>query len=880
MHVKSTLLLSTAMTAAVLAAVPSLVLAQTAPAAPPAAPTAAEQEAAAQAAIDTPELIVVTANRRNERATRIPYNITAIGEAQLREQNITDIKRVIDDNIAISAPQNSARFNDSVTVRGLNVSPVGANNLDYFVRSTLSYYLDDTPLPNIGFRIKDIDRVESLIGPQGTLYGAGALGGVIRYITNKPEIGEYSGSFNTSIYQIQGGGLSNDSDIVLNIPLGDTLAVRASYARLDDAGYTDRVSNPPWFTGTRALTNDPNPTQNLYKDDDYTQTEGGRIAVRWMPNDTFSVLYSYQQQDQLAHGTSGATRVPLRVANAANAADLALYFSNPGAEFRGNPSTPQSCGTNCTFRDERTTPYAVNNRTIVSPYEEFSNRAIDMHTLELNWNVGFADITSSTAIYTDEKSGQADYLSQGFAFYCDISFFDIGGCFNSSRPGNRHALLEFNNNSEGLVHETRLVSNGEGPLGWILGVYYTETTSNSDFTELFPDPDGAGPGEGLDVFSNNFLGGKVLPSPNPNEGYYENFASDYSEIALFGELTYQITPQWRVMAGGRVFNYEDVSERTLIDYSGDFISETIKTTAEDEAVSYFRFNTAYDITENLLVYFTASQGFRRGGANPFRALNTTTRLVNPEIQTFGPDSTDNFELGVKGSLFDQKLYVEANVYQILWRDTQTYYSQSINGFPVNGTVNGPDAMSNGFEFSTRYRFNSNWSVTFKTALAEAEWAETKNYCTYTGGQAIFDSGPTNEANWCGGGLGTTRAGRTYREGGSLGGTPSGRYDFGIRYSNTLDNGSRIWASLNGIRRGEVQSDRCDETDCSSLYSYPAYTRINVSMGWSNDDWSANLWVRNLTNEDVPVSNQNSGILGNREISLTPVTVGLNLGYSW
>jgi iron complex outermembrane recepter protein len=172
------------------------------------------------------ETIIVTATRRNETAIRVPYNITAIGEAQLREQNITDIKKLIDENVAISAPQNSARFNDSVTVRGLNVSPVGANNLDYFVRSTLSYYLDDTPLPNIGFRIKDISRSEALIGPQGTLYGAGALGGVIRYITNAPKLGDFEARVNASIWQVQGGGVSNDVDFMVNIPLGDTFAVR------------------------------------------------------------------------------------------------------------------------------------------------------------------------------------------------------------------------------------------------------------------------------------------------------------------------------------------------------------------------------------------------------------------------------------------------------------------------------------------------------------------------------------------------------------------------------------------------------------------------------------------------------------------------------
>jgi iron complex outermembrane recepter protein len=864
MNFKTALLISSTL----IALSPIAALAQTVTPAG-AAKTAAELAAEAAKKADV-ETIVVTATRRNETAIRVPYNITAIGEAQLREQNITDIKKLIDDNVAISAPQNSARFTDSVTVRGLNVSPVGANNLDYFTRSTLSYYLDDTPLPNIGFRIKDIARSESLIGPQGTLYGAGALGGVIRYITNAPKIGEFEARVSTSVWQIQGGGVSNDTDFMINIPLGEKLAVRGTYYRLDDAGYTDRASNPPWFTGTRALTNDPNPSQNIYENDDWEKTDGYRISALWKPTDKFSARYTYASQDQLAHGTSGASLQPLRVANARTPADLELYFRAPGAEYRGNPSPAQSCGIACPFTDERATPYAINNKTIISPYEEFADRQISMHTLEFDYDFGFAKVHSSTASYNDDKIGQADYFSQGFAFYCDISFFDIGGCLNSTIPGNRHGLLTFNNTSEGINHETRLVSNSDGPLSWILGVYYSETKSNREFTELFPDPDGAGPGVGLDVFSNRFLGGKVIASPNPDEGYFEGFKSDYTETALFGELSYAITPRWRAMIGGRVFNYEDASERTLIDYSGDFISETNKSKVKDEAISYFRFNTAFDITPTMLAYFTASQGFRRGGSNPFRNLNTTTRIVSDQVATYGPDSTDNLELGLKGSLFNRKLFVETNIYQIIWRDTQTYYSQSISGFPVNGTVNGPDAVSRGFEFSARFKLNDNWSFTYKSALAQAEWDETKNYCTYKFAAGVT---PVN----CGGTSGFS--GRTYNKGGDLGGTPNGRHDFGVRFSDTLTDGTSVYASLRGTVRGEVQSDRCDTVICNE-YVYPGYTVLNISAGLSRNSWDAGFWVTNLADERAIVSNQNAGILGNRVITRQPRTAGINVSYKF
>jgi outer membrane receptor protein involved in Fe transport len=137
-----------------------------------------------------------------------------------------------------------ARFAASVTVSGINISPANANNLEHFVKTTLAYYLDDTPLPNTGYRIKEIARVATLLGPQGALYGAASLGGTERYITNQPKLCQTEAKVNTSIYKTQCGGLSNDTDAAFNFPLGNSFAMRASIARLDESvNVGDRVFN-------------------------------------------------------------------------------------------------------------------------------------------------------------------------------------------------------------------------------------------------------------------------------------------------------------------------------------------------------------------------------------------------------------------------------------------------------------------------------------------------------------------------------------------------------------------------------------------------------------------------------------------------------------
>jgi outer membrane receptor protein involved in Fe transport len=824
---------------AIVAFAPLTAFAQTAPAPEPAATPPA---AATTTTKEAPETVIVSATRRNVAANRIPYNITVQTGDMLRADNITDAKKLIADSVAINAPQNSARFNDSTTVRGLNISRVDANNLQQFIRSTLSYYLDDTPLPFMNYRIKDVARVETLLGPQGTLYGAGSLGGTVRYITNKPKLGEYEGAINTSVYQTRHGGVSTDVDLMLNVPIGETFAARLSIARLDEAGYTDRISNPPWRTGAGAWTPSPNPTQNVYKDDDWQEVTGGRLSLLWKPTDKFSIMLAHTRQDQLAHGTSGTSLLPFNIANARNDVELRAGWQTPFA------AAPCEATNNCRYPNEFETP-AVADHTIISRYEEFADRKLELSSLEFNYDFGFATLASSTSIYEDSSVGQADYASQGAIFYHQLFFdlgipqFELGG----DPASNRSAYMTFDNGFEGLSHETRLVSAGDGRLDWILGFYHTRQERSYKFQEVLP---------GMDAYLGPF---KVTPTAQRDLGYEEDLASDYTETAVFGELGYQITDRWKVSGSARIFNYEDEANILVIDYAGGAVDNRVNDKRGDDGKAYIRVNTSFDVTPDLLAYATFSQGFRRGGTNGFK--NVGSRVIAPTAAAYEPDSTNNYEVGLKGVTLDGRLYVAAALFQIDWKDPQTYRSQDVAGFPVNGTANGPDARSRGFEFNGRFRLTENWSIAYATAYTTAEFVETRTHCLYTNNTSC----------------------RTWNKGDVLGGTPDWKHNFSLRYQKDLDDGSRLYGVLSGRRLGEVISDRCDTTSvgtCDDVLRYPAYTRLNFSAGLSRGPWDLGFWVQNLTDEDVIVSNQPGGIVGRRVIRLTPRTFGLNLSYRW
>lgn len=782
----------------------------------------------AEKALQIDEKIEVTASGRVTTAQDLPMNITAMGEDELRTKNITDIKDLIAESVAISAPGNSNRFAESVTVRGLNVANVNANNLERFATSTLAYYLDSTPLPNIAYRIKDVERVETLLGPQGTLYGGGSLGGTVRYITKKPDVEEMSVDFNTSIYQVKEGSLSHDTDVVFNVPLADNIAARISLAKLDDGGFTDRIMNPVWLADDELRVGTPNPNQQVYKDDDWEETDSARLQLMWHITDDLSINFSHISQSQLAHGTRGASRWDV------------------GAACAGL--------TNCNYTSQ-TAPFQVDEYTIQSVHEEFSDRDFELSSVELEWNLGFATLTSSTSMYEDARVGQGDYIYEGYFYYDALAYIPSVSPENT----NQSAFVSYDNTYEGLSHETRLTSNGDTALSWIVGFFSTDQEKSLQFWERFPGLDDA-----MVVDYGGFDPRDAYPDRQYlNTGYYEDISSEYKETAIYGEASYKITEQLTVTGGARFFTWEDNAYKNISDYTGYLgIDEGDSKDEGDDAI--FKLNTSYQFNDDALAYFTLSQGFRRGGTNGFRPDGDLN--VAASTQKFNPDSTTNKELGIKAAMLDSQLYVQAALYQIDWHDTQTYYSQSLLGFPLNGTVNGPDSQSNGVELDVRYNLNDNWTVRASYATSEAEFTETETVCLFEDGSEC----------------------RTWYKGDDLGGTPDARKNISLSYYDELGEGSidanlsmRIVGDQLSSRQDAILNDDGEVIGHDDPYIFEGYETVNFSTSYSQDNWSVSVFIDNLTDELGETSYQRvGGQWGYRSIYIMPRTVGMTFSYSY
>jgi outer membrane receptor protein involved in Fe transport len=288
------------------------------------------------------EEIIVTATARDASVQDIPYNISAISGTAMEQQNIVnqyDLLRSMHGISVIDRGYRNAGTVNSIVIRGLNVDTGANGDIQLNAVPTVATYVDNTPM-FANFILKDIERVEVLRGPQGTLYGSGSLGGTVRYIANKPDFEAFDAKVSVDYGQVSGSeGNEMAGDVMLNLPLGDKAAVRVSLSKIDNDGVIDYVNayqlnsfGEPLIDVGGTCTDPRQATDNdvLFgtgcfeevEDADTVEIDYARIALRAAPTENFSLQLSYQMQDD----EIGARRATTLGDNG-QASGSALYFS-------------------------------------------------------------------------------------------------------------------------------------------------------------------------------------------------------------------------------------------------------------------------------------------------------------------------------------------------------------------------------------------------------------------------------------------------------------------------------------------------------------------------------------------------------------------------
>ena len=643
-----------------------------------AAEAAAATEAAADAAADAADAegpdgtdaIVVTATRRSTALADVPINITAVSQATIDQQRINDIQGLAAFVPGLTIAETGPRGTGSIVLRGIsadNTSDFGANN-----DTAVAIYLGEVLLYQ-DFKLLDLERVEVLLGPQGTLYGAGTLAGAIRYIPNRPNTEKFSLDAHVRTFAMaESSQLGFQGDIAVNVPIvQDHIAYRGVFGYYWDPGFIDYpflLQEPgvslPQPSGAFDETVTPEQYQeNFYrvKDANFGQTYTTRNYLLLQLNENLkgTAIFAYQQTKTDGRQSNGA--------------------------FQFNTGKYEA-------------PWR---------YLEPNDRQAYVYSFELEANFGFATLISSTTYTLQRINGTTDNTD----LLLDLNYsYEAFPAF-SSYANNQTRNTQF-------TQELRLVSNGDGPLKWTAGFFYNDVNNQGARQEYTP---------GFAAF---------IDSPRIDDLEYISFFDNTNEeTAVFGELTWNITDKWQITGGGRYYSYDATAEggtdlplfggglvRTpypLIQFDPSRIGS-----GESSADGFvYKFNTSYKFREGLLAYFTYSTGYRIGGPNTVAPcilpLQPGQNVCALEDELFyGPDETANYELGVRATLFDNRVTINADIYQIDWTGLQVA-NQTING-AVGITTNAGAARSRGFEFTGSWQVFDSFSLAGSYAYNDAQ----------------------------------------------------------------------------------------------------------------------------------------------------------------
>lgn len=824
------------------------------------APVYAQDRSEGEEKHDQPERleeIVVTAQRRSQRIVDVPYNISAVTGDDLTvagATNANDLTKVVA-GLGNFADGPADRFGENnFSLRGLRTDPAGPNQSIKYSVSSVSTYYGDVPV-FFSVLLKDIERVEVLRGPQGTLYGSGAQSGAIRFIPNRPSFDKTTGEFNASSgFTDHANNPNGSADGVINLPLAENLALRVSAAYVHQAGFLDQVDLFKYAANGVPIPSVPGDLTSgpviapIRKDTNSWTQWMARSALRYKPRDWLDLEVAYLHQS-----TDSKDAQVSNPAYQGGVRDLSDGFW-PNAPYQTRPG-----GT-----------YA-NTQSRLQPVAD----KVDMVSGTATFDLGFADLSSISAYYAKSVNSQTDL---GQTYYQPL--FSFVSTYNHYPRFAGDSV--FAGGEKGITQEVRLVSKGNEPFSYVLGLYYEKQHRNADYTFVAP---------GINAFSeaacNLGIPGCVPPANPQNNDVIFGANQDFwnTEKAAFGELTYRITTPWQVTGGFRAFKDTQVFD-TFEKFPffgaafGDGVTEPIAEGASFHGYSansskvVFKANTSYDLDRDNKVYFTYAQGYRRGGANPFANTGPTASL--PQYDSFKPDIANNYEVGIKGLKLDRRLSYSVSYF---WIDQKDFQFSSVTPAGFTGIFNGKKATSKGIELEGSVKATPDLTLSATYALTQTNVPDDTVLRDYANMTLVVDPVPV------------IVDGPTVRKGSVLPGVSKHAATAAIDYAVHLAGDSRLILHTNANYRS-AQNSFIDPN--SPLFGvipsvFTADARITYDSGKS---WSASLFVTNLTNafastgtlgvqttDITKVTETQSQIYAGR-IAGTPRTIGLSLHYGF
>jgi len=579
------------------------------------------------------EEVIVTAQHRAEKLQDVPMGITAMTGESLDRQQARSFEDYVARVPGLALQHPSLPGSNTLTLRGLNAGGVG---------STVSVYVDDSPFGSsssvanggayaANFDPWDMQRIEVLRGPQGTLYGASSEGGLIKFVTNAPDPAGFSGVAEVSGEKVAQGGNGWSAKGVINVPLGSLAAFRLSTYSESLPGYVD----------------DP-----------------------------------FLHQSNLNSGKQDGLRASLLLAPTSNLSIRLTAFDQ----------VLKLGGTSYVDVDNLTRQPVYGNFTQLRAVPEPQRFEYQHYSIATNWDLGWAN---ALAVSSYGRSNNKPFIDATYSAYGNGQ---TTGQFFSQLLGTPVGFgLTDQADTRKVTQELRLQSQSQETLEWEVGAYYThESAALIQPNDIYNLPDGS------------FFGGAP--------GYYDNLRMDsrYKEAAAFASLTYHLSQSIDVQVGGRwARNSQTFSLFEQSPLLGN--APTVVTGRADADKILYSFAPRWHLTSDLMLYARFASGYEAGGPNPLPSIAPATIP-----RQFKPDSTVNYEAGIRDQLFDRRLSIDLTAFRIDWSKVQ------INGVLITPTGqfgylgNGGSAVSQGVEWELGWAPIPDFTLTFTGAYVDAK----------------------------------------------------------------------------------------------------------------------------------------------------------------
>ncbi len=852
------------------------------------------------------EEITVTAQRRSESIQDVPITIQAITGEQLGQLSVTTFDDVVKllPNVTFSA---NGPGQGNIYMRGLSVGFAGSQSsasINPF--PNVATYLDDQSLTfpgrNLDVYMVDMERIEVLEGPQGTLFGGGAEAGALRYITNKPKLNVTEGRAEGGYGITAHGDPNTSANIVLNLPLiDDTLAIRGVIYSDRRGGYIDNV--PTTFTRNPNVDKGPSAYSSSYpahldtynnygiaqNNQNPTTYQGMRLAALYQINDDWSALIQQTYQYLDAEGM-------------------------PVQEPIG----------------EGLTPLQPLQETSFLP--AWNKDKSESTSWTLNGKIGFLKAIYTGSYLTRSVDANMDYTNYtrtagGFYYTC------TGGGGSGHSPNGPatcyspvagwHDYFKTSHQS----HEVRFSTPDDWRARGLLGAYWEDFQIKDDMNFLqksIPSCTTANLTAGIACLANVTPVQAAIDPTTRND--FTNFGEDlqrgYKQTAVFASADFDLIPKVLTLTGGtRYFKY--VEQEVGSQYSdptgcsqipnGTCLATPINYSDHHATYTGFksRGNITWHITPDAMLYYTYSQGYRPGAFNRTEAGETKiwvdptgAALPNGVAKTaadslakqfnkplsYAPDSLLNNEIGFKSEFLDHRLLVNASIYKMDWENVQTLiYNPPVYGNTTFG-LTGPSYRIKGGELQLAIKPID--SVTLLANLSHNDSKQTTSPCIHSAGVTPTTAGNPTPAGAC---ITQVRAGTVNvaipDPLGAIGSTPAfspkNQYSLRARYDwsfNEFKSFAQIGMTHIDDSYNQPSSFPSGDgvlipTTTWLRYTMQGYNTFDASFGIAKNAWDVLIYGQNLADKNASTFTT-SGQDIKAEVPLRPRVLGVKVGFKF